>query len=347
MFNTAAKLYFAMAAVAFGLAVGYEIVTGDESGMALLLGIGAAATLAGLVVTGSGLRDRAPRYALVEQRVGAGAPPLETITVDRSLQSKPSAWPLLTALTAGVVGVGLAVGAFLVVIGVSAGALVTGGWLAQCWREDPSFTPRIRARVTNALIVPLGAPLLALVLVAVIVISVSRVLLAVPKDASIAIAFALAALLLIGFFVLASRPRPGRATMVFLSGFAVVAVVTAGSVSAANGYRTFEKHETGPGPITVVAKGIKYQQATISVTQGQIAQITFDNLDSGTYHDIAVYSQAQGGTPYWAGEPVQGVKRITYRHSFTMAPGTYVFRCDFHPTAMIGAFTVTAPGGGK
>jgi len=38
------------------------------------------------------------------------------------------------------------------------------------------------------------------------------------------------------------------------------------------------------------------------------------------------------------------VKKITYNQVFTVAPGTYTFRCDFHPTAMIGTFTVKAPG---
>lgn len=346
MFNTAAKLYFAMAAAAFALAVGYEAVTSDESGMVLLLGIGAAATLAALALTGMGLRDRAPRYALVEQRVGEGAPPLTTTSIDRSLLSRPSPWPLLVALALGVLGVGLAVGALLVLIGVIAGVLTAAGWLAQSWREDPSFTPRVRAQVSNSLVVPLGAPLLALALVAVIVISVSRVLLAVPKDASVAVAFALALILLVAFFLISSRPRTGRATLVFLSGFAAVAVVTAGSVSAANGYRTFEKHDTGAAPTTIVAKGIKYVQTSITVVQGKASQIVFDNRDGGTYHDIAVYSQVQGGTTYWAGEPVRGPEKIVYRHTFDMPPGTYVFRCDFHPTAMIGEFTVK-PGGGQ
>jgi plastocyanin len=343
VFTTAAKLYFGIAVVAVALAVGYEIVTSDESGLALLLGIAAAAFLGGLALTGSGIRDRAPRYAVVDGRAGEGAPALEMISVDRSLLSRPSPWPVLAAVAVGLLGIGLAVGTF---IGVVAGVLVAAGWLAQCWREDPSFTPRVRARVTNALVTPLGAPLVALLLVGVIVLSVSRVLLAVPKDASVAIAFALAVILLVAFFLLASRPRMRRATLVFLSGFATAAVVTAGSVSAANGYRTFEKHETGTAVTTVVAQGTKFLQASITVTEGQQTEIVFRNLDA-KYHNIAVYSQAQGGTPYWTGEPILGAKKIVYAHTFAMAPGTYVFRCDFHPTAMIGAFNVKAAGAGQ
>jgi plastocyanin len=346
VFNTAAKLYFGIAVVAVALAVGYEIVTSDESGLALLLGIAAAAFLGGLAMTGSGIRDRAPRYAVVDGRAGEGAPALEMISVDRSLLSRPSPWPILAAVAVGLLGIGLAIGTFMVIIGVVAGLLVAAGWLAQCWREDPSFTPRVRARVTNALVTPLGAPLVALLLVGVIVLSVSRVLLAVPKDASVAIAFALALILLVAFFLLASRPRMRRATLVFLSGFAAAAVVTAGSVSAANGYRTFEKHETGTAVTTVVAQGTKFLQTSVTVTEGQQTEIVFRNLDP-KYHNIAVYSQAQGGIPYWTGEPILGVKKIVYAHAFAMAPGTYVFRCDFHPTAMIGAFTVKAAGAGQ
>jgi plastocyanin len=267
------------------------------------------------------------------------------VAVDRSLLSRPSPFPFFAAVALGVFGVGLAAGHVVVIIGLILGLFVAGGWLAQCWREDPSFTGPEGVWISDRLLAPFGFPLVALALVAFIVMSVSRVLLAVPKAASIAIAFGLALTLLVVFFGLARQHRVRMATVVTLGGFAFVAVITAGSVGAASGYRTFEHPESNaPPPVTEVAQGIQYKTQQITVTQGRVATIVFQNLDSGTYHNIAVYTETVGGTPIWNGQPVEGVKKITYSQVFNVQPGTYTFRCDFHPTAMIGKFIVKAPG---
>jgi plastocyanin len=335
MFNTAAKLSFAMAAIALALAIGLQIAVGDLSGFVVLMGIFVAATLACLALTGSAIPDQAPRF-------GADAPPVEMVAVDPTLPSPPSPWPLVTAVAVGLLAIGLAVGRTLVTIGVVAALIAAIGWLAQDWREDPAFTPREGAKLGDRLIAPLGLPALALALIAVIVISVSRVLLAVPKNASIAIAGCMAVLLLVAFFFLASRPRIARGGIIFLSGFAVVSLVAAGSVSAAAGYRTFEHPAESSAGIVVHAKNTHYDLGQITVKAGLPARITFVNEDKGTYHNIAVYTKTPGGLPLWNAEPIRGIKKILYEHVFTK-PGTFSFRCDFHPTSMIGTFTVAGP----
>jgi plastocyanin len=333
VFNTAAKLEFALAAVALGLGIGLQLSVVEPTGFYLLLSIATAALLAGLALTGSGLPDSARRY-------GSDAPPVEMVSTDQSVIARPSVWPLAAALAAGVFGVGLAVGDTVVIIGIGLAFIAAAGWLAQSWQEDPAFTPREGIKLSDRLIAPIGLPLLALGLVAVIVLSVSRILLAVPKDASIAIAGVFAVLLLAAFFFLAARPRVPKSAFVVLSGFAVVSVVAAGSVSAASGYRTFE-HPTEAATVPVVrAQGLKYNVQQLTVKAGDVTRITFENLDKGVYHNIAVYSQPVGGQPVWNGEPIAGVKKIAYAHVFATA-GTYSFRCDFHPTTMVGFFTVS------
>jgi plastocyanin len=332
VFNTAAKLLYAMAAIALALAIGLQIAVGDLTGFVVLMGIFVAAAFAGLALTGSGLPDRAPSYR-------TEAPPVEMVSVDPTLPSRPSPWPLVTAVAVGLLGIGLAVGRTLVTIGVVAALIAAVGWLAQDWREDPGFTPRESAKLGDRLIAPLGLPALALVLVAIIVVSVSRVLLAVPKDASIAIAGFMAVLLLVAFFFLASRPRIAKSGMIFLSGFAVVSLVAAGSVSAAAGYRTFEHPTESTTNIVIHAQSTQYNERQITVKAKLPARMTFINLDKGVYHNIAVYTKTPGGEPLWTGEPVRGINKVLYETEFTR-PGTFSFRCDFHPTAMIGTFVV-------
>jgi plastocyanin len=334
VFNAAAKLLFGFAAIALVLAIGLQVGVGDLAGFVLLMGIFLAATLAGLALAGSGIVDRVPRS-------GAETPPPVMAAFGPDVDTPASPWPLMTAVAAGIVAVGLATGRTLVTIGILAALAVAVGWLAQDWRQDPAFTPREGAKLGDRLIAPLMLPALALGMVALIVISVSRVLLAVPKGASIAIAGSLAVLLLVVFFVLSSQPRIARGGFIVLAGFAVVSLAAAGSVSAAAGYRTFERPASSQG-IVIHAQNTQFKEHAISVKAGQAASITFLNLDKGTYHNIAVYTQVTAGEPVWNGEPIRGIRKILYEHVFS-TPGSYTFRCDFHPTVMIGTLTVVGP----
>jgi plastocyanin/uncharacterized membrane protein len=337
VFNTAAKVQYGFAAAALVLAVVYGFAIEDPVGFVLLLGIFIAFTMAALAVSAAGVSDRAPVYRSMED-----APPLRTVVVDRSALLPPNPWPLVAAVAAGILAVGVAVSVTVVIVGVIACLIAAAGWLGQSWREDPSYSAREGARISERLIGPFGLPTLALALIGVIIISLSRVLLAVPKKGSVAVALAVAIVLLAVFFLLSSRPRLSRTTVGLLAGVSVIALIVAGGVSAGSGYRTFENHNEGAEPIKETAKNLAYSVKEITVTAGQPARITFDNLDSGTYHNVAVYSSNPGGTPIWTGEPIKGVRKITYDTVFPTA-GKYAFRCDFHSTTMLGTFNVVNP----
>jgi plastocyanin len=336
VFNTASKLQYGFAAAALVLAVVYGIAIEDPTGFVRMLGIFVAFTLAAMAVSAAGASDRAPVYRSLED-----APPLQTIVVDRSAMLPPNPWPFIGAVAAGTLAVGAAVDVTVVVVGIIACLIAASGWFAQAWREDPSYTPREGERISERLIGPFGLPTLALALIGVIIISLSRVLLAVPKHGSVIVAIAVAAVVLAVFFMLSARPRLSRSTIGVLAGFSVVALVAAGSVSAANGYRTFEKHEAVE-PTKETAKNLAFNVKDITVKAGQTATITFDNLDGGTYHNIAVYTANPGGSPIWTGEPIKGVRKITYTNVFPTV-GKYAFRCDFHATTMLGTFNVVNP----
>ena len=101
---------------------------------------------------------------------------------------------------------------------------------------------------------PIGVPLAALTLTAFIVICVSRVLLAVSKDASVAVALVLAILILLGFWFLASRPRSNKAVLGILGGTAAISLAAAGIAGASSGERTFEEHEVAFNVTSLTAK---------------------------------------------------------------------------------------------
>lgn len=333
MINSAAKYVLGLAFTTLLLGIGAAGLVHDPGAFAFLVGLAGCLAITGVVLAGAGLNDRAPVYLSPHD-----APPVQLVSGGPSRAPSPSPWPFLAAVAAGFIGLGLAINHVLVIIGVVVGVLTLAGWLSQAWREDPSFSRREGAWVSGRLITPVGLPVIALLLIAVIVISISRILLTLPRAGSILVAFCLALALLFAFFALSSRPHLTRNSLIVAAGFSVVVLVAAGSVSAATGYRTFE-HPPPAGPILEIAQNTAFKLKTITVTEGQLVRITFDNRDRGTYHNVAVYG-ANGTTPLWAGEPIAGVHKIVYQNTFNLAPGTYTFRCNFHPTSMVGTFIV-------
>jgi len=333
MFNTAAKWYFGLAGLASIAAIAYWVGTGERSGGWLLFTLSAAAITAGVAVTGAGIRDTVRVTAESDQ---------ERVYVDRALQPKPSKWPLAFALAGGLFAVGLAVGHVVVILGIIAMLVAVAAGFSQAFREDPTHTPATGLRATDRAVAPFLLPVGAFLLIAVVVLSVSRVLLAVPKAASVGIAFGLAMVLLLGFAFVASRPRASSTVLAGLAGVAIVSVMAAGAVGAATGERKFEKHVPPPTIIVVTAHNLQFLTKQISVPAGKQVTIRFVNTDHGTYHNIGIYTAPKGGTPIIDGQPVKGAAHRDYQWTFT-TPGQFAFRCDFHPQ-MVGTFVVTAAG---
>src|SRR3954462_734427 len=213
MINPFSRLYFAIAALTAGTAIAYKISVSDRAGALLFFFVFLAAAIAGIFFVVPWVRDYAPWVPI-------DAPPPEDIVVGPSVAAKPSAWPLVAGFSASLLAVGLTVGAWMVVVGFVGCVIAGGGWLGQSFREDPTVSPSTRAREWERVIGPIGTPLAALILTPFIVVCVSRVLLAVSKDASVVIALLLAVVVLLGFWFLASRPRSSKAVLGILGGFA-------------------------------------------------------------------------------------------------------------------------------
>lgn len=114
-----------------------------------------------------------------------------------------------------------------------------------------------------------------------------------------------------------------------------------------------EAAEPGPGgetpvapdaqQVTVVGKNIQFDVTEIGVESGRQVAITFDNQDEAVPHNWALYESeeaANTGVEAIATSPIENgliVQEIVFD-----APdaGTYFYRCDVHPTIMIGSMTV-------
>jgi len=99
------------------------------------------------------------------------------------------------------------------------------------------------------------------------------------------------------------------------------------------------------GVVNIVALGIAFDTSCIEVPAGRPFTIAFDNRDAGVQHNVALYTDSSATTSLAPpGELITGPSTIDYRIP-AQEPGTYFFRCDVHPTQMVGEFRVDGGGG--
>ncbi|MCH7718753.1 MAG: c-type cytochrome [Chloroflexi bacterium] len=94
--------------------------------------------------------------------------------------------------------------------------------------------------------------------------------------------------------------------------------------------------------VTIVAENIAFDTDTITVQADGAVIVRMDNQDDAVPHNFAVYTDDTASeqlTPTSIGEICTGVCENSVQFELP-GPGTYYFRCDVHPTTMVGEFIV-------
>ena len=346
MLNLGSKLALALSALAMATAIGYGVAVGEPAGVIVLVSVSLAAIVAALVLVGvpdtaSGA-DAAP-----------SAPTLEP--------ARPSAWPIVVAAAAAVLAAGAATGTLLVTVGILAVLFALTGWFFQSWAQHPQWTEHHAARVGDRALVPVLLPLGVTALVAVIVVSFSRVLLALPKSGSTFVALLAAVAILGACSLVAMRPTLASSAVTALIVVAGASTVAAGVAGALAGEREFHKagehatagehedddaahdddaeaedgddHEaeddgTEPsGTVELDAENLVFTDDEIELAAGAEGTLKFRNLEA-IPHNVALYD---GNDALFRGEVFSGPGERVYKIP-ALKKGTYEFRCDVHPT---------------
>jgi plastocyanin len=95
----------------------------------------------------------------------------------------------------------------------------------------------------------------------------------------------------------------------------------------------------GESVATIVAANLLFDPTSFTVPAGEPSVVTMDNQDGGVPHNIAIYTDDTAAESLFIGELVTGPATIDYELP-ALDAGEYYFRCDVHPTTMVG--TVTA-----
>ncbi|HEX7167138.1 MAG TPA: cupredoxin domain-containing protein [Acidimicrobiales bacterium] len=321
MFNAASKTAYTLGVAAIVAGFAAVLATSDRVAFASLVFAGVLAAAIGLAVFWY-----APRDPVVP--VSAEVEAATSRRVDVTDVARPSPWPLVAALAIALFGVGAALGKGLIVIGIVVSFVAGLAWLAQSWREHPSWTTAMTQRVNDRYVVPLGLPAVAILSVAVAAVSLSRIFLAVSKEAAPIIGSIIAFALLGAFYLLSKMEQIGRSVIATLAAVSTALVIGAGVAGALKGEREFHKAETD-GAVVLKADDLAFDTNDLQLpTQAKLA-IRFENEDSEP-HNFSIYRE-KGGEALFEGEIIKGGEHIDYELT-TPEAGSYYFQCDVHPT---------------
>lgn len=328
MFNAASKVYFTVAGLAVATGFAYVFATSDRVGFTNLVFAGAAA--AALALAAFAYTPRDVRATTAAESEPAGPRPGDATDV-----AAPSPWPFVGAVAAGLVAAGAATEPSLILFGAVVAFVATFGWLGQVWREHPSWTPEMTDRLNDRFVVPIALPTMVLVLAAIGVISLSRLFLAVSKNAAPVIGI-LVAFALLGTFYLLSERNVGRRAMATLATVSAGLVLAAGVAGAVKGERHFESHGEH-AEFVLAADDLAFDKQELDFPASTELELVFVNHDVAP-HNFSLYRE-EGGELLFEGETIdQG--EVTYELT-TPEEGIYFFRCDVHPTQMRGTVNVS------
>jgi plastocyanin len=327
MINNASKF-----ALGLALAGVVAAVTATDDKAAALLFVGLF-LVGGAVAFGLG-RAVGPDVAPF---VGGDSPTAAT-SLDPADVPRASYGPIITGIAVTTLACGGALGPYYVLAAIVIGAIGAAIWLFDTFSQPGVVDARDAHNVEQRLLGPIALPVGAAVLAITLAYSFSRVLLAVSETASWVLAFIVAAVLLLILTMIANR-RPSTRAVVSAAAVGLAAVLVAGGVGAGEGERTFEKHADSTPIVDITAANTAFDRNVIGLPADTDVELVFANLDVGTFHNVAVYTDADPGTPIFNGKPIaEGTSIYKFK---TPAEGTYRYICDFHPTAMKGELRLT------
>ena len=236
MFTTGSKLFLGATTLTIAALIILGITNGGAVGWTATVSL-AGAAIALLFLTGVNFYTRDTNVSAMQPDAG---------TNSAAAQDPPgrSFWPIIAALGAGLVVVGLVTEPLVFKTGLVVLLAVMVEWMVQGWSERASADPAYNASLRKRLLHPLEFPVLGGVGLAIIIYSFSRIMLFISKGTGPAIFGILAALVLLGGVLFAYSPGLKKSVAIGVCAIATLGLVSTGAVMAIDGQRHIEPHET-------------------------------------------------------------------------------------------------------
>lgn len=236
MITTGSKLLVGSATAAWIFAAVYGIAQEGALGTIGLVSVAVALSL----LAGLNLFVRDSNVSAMDHESFESAPAAQAT-------ARASLWPLLVAIGATSLTLGLAtVPAFFVIgiIAITAGAIE---WIVQGWSERASADRAFNSDVRNTMADPVELPVAGAIGFAVIAYAFSRVMLGMPSKSSTVVVFSVVGAVILAVGVLVALGRGiSKTTLTGACSIGVVALIAGGTITGLNGEREIEEHhDTG------------------------------------------------------------------------------------------------------
>ncbi len=230
-----------LAAIAYGLVTGggpvgvisfgYKGGVGDHVGYTMLMSASVTSLILGIisVITRDG--DADDMAELAGSELALAVRPAKGLSI---------AGPL-TAFGLGCLVVGVSISMAFLYLGVAVLFVVAIQWLVQVWADRATGDDAVNDVIRNRILGPIEVPMLACLSIAVVVLGISRVLLAVSKTGSVVVA-SVAAVFVFGAAILIAKSKAPRPIVSAIVTLGAVAVLAGGIAGAAAGPRDFHEH---------------------------------------------------------------------------------------------------------
>lgn len=148
-----------------------------------------------------------------------------------------SIWPLGTAIATGFIVVGLISSPGIFKVGIGLLIAMLGEWMIQNWSEHGSSDAAYNAKIRNYVVHPLELPVGGALLLAVVVLSFSRIMLSLSHQAG-PLVFAVAGAVILAFGTLVGFRRSANPRVIAaICGVAITALAGVGVATALDGER--------------------------------------------------------------------------------------------------------------
>ena len=235
------------------LTMGWKGGIGNHFAYAFFVGLFAvSAGLAGILIA---FRDADPEAEA--QVVRADSVPLTRAPAGNNYLPALGAFAFVLALVGLASGSHVLIGGGLVVM-----LAVAFTWTLRTWAERATGDDTVNAELYHRFIDPLRTPVVAIVCIGLVVLGLSRVLLAVSKTGSVIVFGVAATLFFVVAAVLALYPKSTKTVTTILVVFGALAILVAGIIGAFVGERDIEHH------------GDEQQQEAPAATEGAAPAVT-------------------------------------------------------------------------
>ncbi len=217
------------------LSLGWKGGVGDHAGYGILLWGGVIfGALGALLVSFRDADAEAAAHHRGMNSAPAGQRPLDA-----------SYWPLVAALGAATTVVGLVVSQILFVVGIVLCGAAAFEWATYAWADMATGDPDANRELRNRIMLPMEVPMLGFAAIGVIVVSVSRIFLAVSANGAVLVAIVVASLIFFGAVLLNFKPDLPKNLVAGVAMLGLVGVLGGGIWGIAAGERDFHHGEEG------------------------------------------------------------------------------------------------------